>query len=57
MPDIGKEVTTQLTFGPPKNQATIPVEARKVLECDDLDEDQKAIVEAKLILQKVESKD
>jgi hypothetical protein len=57
MDNTGKEVTTQLRFGPPKNQATIPVEARKVLEVNDLNEDERAIVEAKLTLQKIDSND
>jgi bifunctional DNA-binding transcriptional regulator/antitoxin component of YhaV-PrlF toxin-antitoxin module len=51
------EVTTQMTVGPPKHQATVPVEARKVLGINQLDEGEKAIVEATLKVQKIETSD
>lgn len=51
------EVTTQMTVGPPKHQATVPVEARKVLGINELDEGEKAIVEATLKVQKIETSD
>lgn len=55
MSDKVNEVTCQMTVGPPKYQATVPVEARKVLEINELDDDERAIVEATIKVQKIES--
>jgi hypothetical protein len=53
----GLSVITQIEFGPPKYQTTIPRRARKVLGVDDLDDDQSVIVQAELTLQDVYTKD
>jgi hypothetical protein len=47
------EVTTNLTFGPPRYQATLPSQARKILDC----EDETIRCEAKLTVKKVEESD
>jgi hypothetical protein len=54
-----KSVICQLEFGRPKFQATIPERARRVLDVteDDLDEDERAIVQAELELQEIYTKD
>lgn len=50
MASEGDEVTTNLTFGPPRYQATLPSQARKILDC----EDQVIRCEATLKIKKVE---
>jgi hypothetical protein len=57
MDDQENTVVTQLEFGEPKYQATIPERARRVLGVNDLEDDERAIVEAQLKLQEVYTKD
>jgi hypothetical protein len=53
MASEGDEATTNLTFGPPRYQATLPSQARKILDC----EDETIMCEAKLTIKKVEKDD
>jgi hypothetical protein len=53
MASEGDEVTTNLTFGPPRYQATLPSQARKILEC----EGETIRCEAKLTIKRVESEE
>lgn len=53
MASEGDEVTTNLTFGPPKYQTVLPSSARKILDC----EDEKIYTEAKIVVKKVEDTD
>jgi hypothetical protein len=53
MASEGDEVTTNLTFGPPRYQVTLPSQARKILEC----EGETIRCEAKLTIKRVESEE
>lgn len=57
MPQEGKTVTTELEFGPPKYQATIPETARRLLGVNDLEDTERAIVSAEITLEMVYDKD
>jgi bifunctional DNA-binding transcriptional regulator/antitoxin component of YhaV-PrlF toxin-antitoxin module len=56
MPEEGRTTVTDIEFGPPKYQATIPETARRVLGINDLDDSERAIVSAELTLEKVYDK-
>lgn len=52
-----ESATTQLEVGPPKFQATVSERIRKVFDINDLEDDERAILEAELTLKKVYTKD